>query len=232
MMSAVFDPIIGVPDFTVADSRLQMAETEEVKEAIEESIRNKAATGFVESRPRERPIDPNTGMPVGMTEKQIEDKLIKDKQKEELEAAMESDRLKIEMAKFQKEEAGRQRKEKEQKQKEEQEEEKKREVIVTKIKKNLPDEPEEDNKEAATIQFRLPDGSQTIQRRFLKTDKIQTLYDYIYSLGKEKGFETGAHEFDLIQNFPRKIYGNMDKTIADEGLHPRSKLYIKEHEEQ
>lgn len=51
-------------------------------------------------------------------------------------------------------------------------------------------EPEANNPDSTTIAFRKPTGNQRIQRRFLKTDKIQMLYDFIDSQSLEEiGFE-------------------------------------------
>ena len=47
------------------------------------------------------------------------------------------------------------------------------------------EEPDKDNPEATTICFRYPDGEKTKNRRFLKSHKIQNLYDYVTSLGEE-----------------------------------------------
>ena len=38
--------------------------------------------------------------------------------------------------------------------------------------------------EACHIVFRLPGNGERVNRRFLKTDKVQILYDYIDSLGE------------------------------------------------
>lgn len=229
MMSTLFDPKQGVTDFNVADSHLNIAETLTVKAEIEDQLKNKKATGFVETRRREPEIDPDTGMPAGMTEKQIQDKILKDTQKEELEAAMEADRIKLEKMKEKAEEVKQQQLEEVKKQEQQEQAAKYKKLKAEELKKKLPEEPSEDNPDACTVQFRLPDGSESIQRRFLKSDKVQTLYDYIHSLAADEEFEGYTGEFDIIQNFPKKVFDDMESTLEKEGLHPRSKLYIKEH---
>jgi|TARA_B110000305_G_C19102963_1_gene476123 hypothetical protein len=47
---------------------------------------------------------------------------------------------------------------------------------------NLPEEPASDNGDSTNIGFRMPLSGERVQRRFLKTDKIQLLYDYIDDL--------------------------------------------------
>jgi hypothetical protein len=54
------------------------------------------------------------------------------------------------------------------------------------------------------------------ERRFLKTDKIQVLYDYVDSLGTEIFDESDKYE--LFTPFPNKCYNEMDKTLEEEKL--------------
>lgn len=186
MMAAMFDPMLGIPEFNVADSNLNIVETLDVKAEIEDSLKNQVNTGFVESRRREREIDPNTGFPVGMTEQQIQDKILKDQQREELEAAMAADKIKLQAAAQAEEERKQKNLEESKRVQAEQEKQRMKEFKASQVKSNLPDEPSEDNPDASTVQFRLP-NSNNIQRRFLKTDKIQSMYDYIHSIGHDNG---------------------------------------------
>lgn len=230
MLASLFGPDHDVENFNIGDSNLSKVETEEVKEEIEEKFKNKSTTGFVESRTRRREIDPETGMPLGMTEKQIEDKLIKDKQQQELNEAMEADRLLLKERRQKQEEEDRQRNEEVKKQVELNRKQIEFKESAKVVKESLPEEPEENHPDVVTVQFRLPDGSQTIQRRFLKTDKIQLLYDYVHSLGADEEFDNLTSNFTILQNFPKKIFEDMSKTLEAEGLFPRCKLYIKEPE--
>lgn len=216
-----FGEDIEIPEFFPEDSSLQAAESEELKEQIIGSMDGREATGFVEPRRREQQIDPNTGIPFGMTEKQYQDKLLKEEQKRELEAAMEADRIKLQAHREQEEKKKRDQLEEIKRQEAKEQEIKLKQFKAQKMKESLPDEPSEDNPDACTVQFRLPDGTKTIQRRFLKNDKIKVLYDYIHSLGEENGFEHMASNFDILQNFPKKLFDEMDKTLDEEGLFPR-----------
>ena len=228
MMAALFDPVQGIPEFNVADSRLDKVETESFISEMEDKLKNKETSGFVETRRREPQIDPNTGMPAGMTEKQYEDMLLKESQRKELEEAMKADREKLQKHREQQEEEKKRMKEELEFQERKQQQQEQREKRAERIKENLPDEPAEDEEGVTTVQFRMPHGSE-VQRRFRKTDTIGLLYDYIYSLGAEPGFESSSGDFVIIQNFPKKIFDDRDRTLEEEGLYPRCKLYLKEH---
>jgi UBX domain len=59
----------------------------------------------------------------------------------------------------------------------------------------LQGEPGEKDEGAVLVVFRKPTGNERIQRRFLKTDKIERLYDYIDILaveGNKAGFEVAS----------------------------------------
>ena len=126
------------------------------------------------------------------------------------------------------------RKEKEEKRKEE-EAKKKREEKLKEDKeifsKLIPPEPDDDNPDKCIIIFRLPDGEKNIQRKFLKSDKISVLYDYVRSLGKEIYSEEEYNNFSIIQSFPFKNFENkINNTLEQEGLFPNAVLQIKENE--
>jgi len=89
-------------------------------------------------------------------------------------------------------------------------------------------EPDKDNPDCCTICFRYPDGYKRRDRRFLKTDKIKILYEYITSLGNEIYTEDGNGVFSLYQPFPPKKYDNMESTLENEGLFPNAVIQIKE----
>ena len=124
------------------------------------------------------------------------------------------------------EEKEKKRKEEEEKKKLEQKEKEDKELFSMLI----PPEPDDNNPDKCIIIFRLPDGEKNIQRKFLKTDKIAILYDYIRSLGKEIYSEEGCHNFSIIQAFPFKNFENkLNNTLEEEGLFPNSVLQIKEN---
>ena len=94
--------------------------------------------------------------------------------------------------------------------------------------KKVVEEPNEDDPDATTICFRFPDGEKRKNRRFLKSHKIQNLYDFIASLGKEIYTEEENNSFSLYQPFPPKKYEDMDNTLEREGLFPNAIIQIRE----
>ena len=142
-----------------------------------------------------------------------------DKEMKELEK-MEEERIKKE-----KEEKEKKRIE-EEKEKQRLQKEKEEKELFSKI---IPSEPDDNNPDKCVIIFRLPDGEKNIQRKFLKTDKISVLYDYIRSLGREIYTEEENNNFSIIQTFPYINFDDkLNNTLEEEGLYPNSMLQIKE----
>ena len=94
----------------------------------------------------------------------------------------------------------------------------------------LAPEPDANNPDVCHIKFRLPDGEKMKERRFLKTDKISILYDYVKSIGREIFMEPDATDFDILYvGFPPKNFENSkNNTLEKEGLYPNSILQISE----
>ena len=92
----------------------------------------------------------------------------------------------------------------------------------------LLEEPDVNNPDVTTICFRYPDGERTKNRRFLKSNKIQNLYDYVTSLGKDIYSENQNKNFSLYQPFPPKKYDNLENTLEQEGLFPNALIQIRE----
>ena len=118
------------------------------------------------------------------------------------------------------------------------EEEKNMKIIIDKkieeskkIAVSLKPEPDDDNPDKCIILFRFPDGEKSVQRKFLKQDKIKLLYDFIKSLGRDIFTENEHHHFSLLQTFPFNNFDDKkDNTLEQEGLFPNSVLQIKEIE--
>ena len=90
--------------------------------------------------------------------------------------------------------------------------------------------PEEGQPDVATIGFRAPGSGKRFQRRFLKTDSVKLLYDYVRTLEEDDlGFDDPSNEFTLNQPMPRKVFEeDASKTVDDAGLFPRALLQIQE----
>ena len=118
------------------------------------------------------------------------------------------------------------------KKKKQEEEEKKRKEIEEKNKiesliKQLPEEPNDDNPDKCIIMFRYPDGEKTVQRKFLRTDKISILYLYVKSLGREI-YRENENGFSLVQPFPFKSFNDLqENTLEQEGMFPNAVLQIR-----
>ena len=96
-------------------------------------------------------------------------------------------------------------------------------------KKLLPAEPDENNPDTCKIVLRYPDGEKTIERRFLKTERVRVLYYLVKSKGREIFFEDGSNDFDLIFGFPPKNLQNSKyNTLDEEGLFPNAYIQIRE----
>ena len=151
-----------------------------------------------------------------------------EQQKKDLEELERKERDKKEKERRLKEEKKREEKkiEKEKREKLEEENLLKEQLIM--LKKSLPPEPDDSNPNKCIIVFRYPDGSKNVEKKFLKNEKIQILYNYIESLGREIYTETYINKFILIQTFPFKYLENKDKTLEEEDLFPNAVLQIKE----
>ena len=92
----------------------------------------------------------------------------------------------------------------------------------------IPKEPDINNPDACKIKFASPKSDKSIERRFLKTDKIYVLYNYAQTLRKEILGNNNA-QFDLMYGYPPINLGNLkNKTLYDEGLSPFSLLHMVE----
>ena len=77
----------------------------------------------------------------------------------------------------------------------------KREIII-------PDEPDKSNVNSCTIKYTFSDNSKSIIRRFLKTDLIQLVYDFVES--------SGYNDFDIFNSYPRKsLKLDCEKTLEE-----------------
>ncbi|KAL1333932.1 hypothetical protein AAHE18_11G140200 [Arachis hypogaea] len=76
--------------------------------------------------------------------------------------------------------------------------------------------------EATQILIRFPNGERR-EHSFLYTDKIQSIFTCINSLGIP-----GIENYRLISNFPRKAYGvdQMRMTLKEAGLFPKASLFL------
>ncbi|XP_043689934.1 plant UBX domain-containing protein 8-like [Telopea speciosissima] len=79
---------------------------------------------------------------------------------------------------------------------------------------SLPQEPASDDDNAVTLLVRMPDGSRR-RRRFLKSDKLQSLFDFI-DVGR--GVKPGTYK--LVRPYPRRAFsdGESELSLGELGL--------------
>ncbi|PSS04267.1 Plant UBX domain-containing protein [Actinidia chinensis var. chinensis] len=72
------------------------------------------------------------------------------------------------------------------------------------------------------VLVRFPTGERK-GRRFHRTATIQSLYDYVDSIGCLE-----VESYSLVSNFPRVVYGpdKLSLSLEDAGLHPQASLFV------
>ncbi|CAI5513418.1 unnamed protein product [Closterium sp. Naga37s-1] len=80
------------------------------------------------------------------------------------------------------------------------------------------------------VLIRMPGGERK-ERRFLSSDRVQALYDYVDS--EALGSLLPSHHYLLVSNFPRTVYDaeKRSKTLQEAGLHPHASLFVQMEEE-
>ena len=77
------------------------------------------------------------------------------------------------------------------------------------------------------LRFQLPQGIK-LSRKFLKTETIQTVCNFLHIHFSESGVGSGIKNFALSTNYPKKQMENMEATLEAEGLHPRGMLFVQD----
>lgn len=89
----------------------------------------------------------------------------------------------------------------------------------------LPEEPSDKDSNACQIVFRMPVTGDRVTRRFMKTDLVLSLYDFVDSLGPEKlQLENANNGYLIMQSMPKKVFTIKTVSLAEVGLHPRAML--------
>ncbi|CAN1299707.1 Plant UBX domain-containing protein 10 [Linum perenne] len=72
------------------------------------------------------------------------------------------------------------------------------------------------------VLVRFPAGERK-ERRFHSSTTIQSLYDFVDSLGYIE-----VEDYSLVSNFPRTVYGNEKRSLSlkEAGLHPQASLFV------
>jgi len=78
-----------------------------------------------------------------------------------------------------------------------------------------------------TITFKFQDKKNPIIRKFLRTDTVQSLYDFINENLNNKG-KNKKKKFLLVRPIPYKIYNDKNKKLDEVGLDQNPILHIRE----
>ncbi|KAL5750102.1 hypothetical protein ACOSP7_024705 [Xanthoceras sorbifolium] len=147
-------------------------------------------------------------------------------------AALEADQARERQRREEQERLEREAAEAERKRKEEEEvreraarEAAEREAALAKIRQekalSLGAEPEK-GPNVTQVLVRFPNGERK-ERRFHSTAAVQSLYDYVDSLGCLE-----VESYSLVSNFPRVTYGpdKLSLSLKEAGLHPQASLFV------
>ena len=74
----------------------------------------------------------------------------------------------------------------------------------------------------ALMAFKLPCGAR-LQRRFLASQPVQRLYDYLDAYGNIE-----FQDFEIATNLPRVVYNDCSISIEEAGLAPQAMLFVSE----
>ena len=94
----------------------------------------------------------------------------------------------------------------------------------------MPEEPAAGTPDVAEVCFRAQGTGKRINRRFLKTDTVAMLYNFVRTLSDEDlGFDDANSQFQIIQPFPKKVFeDHSEETLEGLGVFPRALLQIQE----
>ncbi|GAB2209789.1 hypothetical protein Droror1_Dr00027014 [Drosera rotundifolia] len=170
------------------------------------------------ARPAPRPPSP------GLTAQ----RLIREQQDDEYLAALQADRERelkaIEEEKAAKEAALEAQRQKEEESRRQLEEEQELNRQLAAKEASLPAEPAADNDNAVTLLVRMPNGSRH-GRRFLRTDKLQVLFDFI-----DVGRTVKPGTYRVVRPFPRRAFsdGDSNVTLSELGLTSKQEVLFLE----
>ncbi|CAD7080011.1 unnamed protein product [Hermetia illucens] len=105
------------------------------------------------------------------------------------------------------------------------EQEKKDEIARLKVElaSRVPSEPPHGAPNAISVVFKLPSGAR-IERRFLTTDSLQDVYNYIFC------HPASPDTFEITTNFPKRVLHSNDstgsRTLIEVGLKHREVLFV------
>ncbi|KAI3689572.1 hypothetical protein L2E82_47533 [Cichorium intybus] len=165
-------------------------------------MQNGLMDGGVGSYPRPPPRPPSPSLTA--------QRLIREQQDDEYLASLQADREKELLEQSAKEAAM-----EEERRKEEEQQEIERQLAAKEA--SLPQEPSSDDENAVTLLVRMPDGSRR-GRRFLRTDKLQYLFNFI---DVARVVKPGSYR--LVRPYPRRAFSDGESSLTFDELGLSSK---------
>ncbi|KAH0643214.1 hypothetical protein KY290_035459 [Solanum tuberosum] len=156
-------------------------------------------------------------MPRAPSPSLVAQRLLREQQDDEYHAALQADREKELKAKQEAEAALEEKRLEEEELRRKAEEEKEMERQLEAKEASLPQEPKADNENAVNLVVRMPDGSRR-GRRFLKSDRLQCLFDYI-----DVGRVIMPGTYRLVRPYPRRAFSDGESTLSLDELGLNSK---------
>ncbi|KAJ8555728.1 hypothetical protein K7X08_013224 [Anisodus acutangulus] len=147
----------------------------------------------------------------------VAQRLLREQQDDEYHAALQADREKELKAKQEAEAALEEKRQEEEESRRKAEEEKEMERQLAAKEASLPQEPTSDNENAVNLVVRMPDGSRR-GRHFLKSDRLQSLFDYI-----DVGRVVKPGTYRLVRPYPRRAFSDGESTLSLDDLGLTSK---------
>ncbi|CAN4077804.1 unnamed protein product [Withania somnifera] len=147
----------------------------------------------------------------------VAQRLLREQQDDEYHAALQADREKELKARQEAEAALEEKRQEEEESRRKAEEEKEMERQLAAKEASLPQEPTADNENAVNLVVRMPDGSRR-GRRFLKSDRLQSLFDYI-----DVGRVIKPGTYRLVRPYPRRAFSDGESTLSLDDLGLTSK---------
>jgi len=101
---------------------------------------------------------------------------------------------------------------------------------LDRLRASLPAEPPAEGSEMPVVVVRLPDGSRLQPRRFLPTNRVQELYDFVHLQMAEKlladGKEPEIGTFHLASNMPVRTFKEKQLTLEEADLKGQTLLMV------
>ena len=97
----------------------------------------------------------------------------------------------------------------------------------TNLNDDLSEKQDFDDINFCIIKFKYPNGEKFIEKKFSKTEKVISLFNFVESLGRDIYSNQNFNTFELIHDFPPKYLSQVkNNNLLEEGLFPTSLVSI------